>query len=453
VSDEIRTPADGVPPPAPPAQRQGTGDGRGVPASREAPEAGEGLLTPPAEAAGEAAGERAGVGEPATPARDEEPADGRVGTPAEVSTESDGGSSADAPVNSPADAPVDPPVDSPVDEHVTAESAGPVAEPGVEPSAEPVAESPAEPVAEPVAEFQRVAGSEPEPTAEEGSGSAGTRADDVPEAVQPGIPDGAPDDATAAPQLPGDPDPSELPPREVARGRLGRAMRPRATRAQLLAGVLCALLGFALVVQARQTQIQGLDSVSQSDLVRLLDNVTNAEARAEQDVRDEQAILDRLRSGTDSSAAAQEAARERLDTLGILAGTVPASGRGIELEISDPRRQVDSSVLLDTVEELRDGGAEVMQIGDVRVVASTAFTDDADGVRVDQRLLAPPYLLKVIGDPQTLARLLQIPGGVLDVLTSKGAQGKVTQPAVVTVDALRPASAPQYARPAQDGGS
>jgi uncharacterized protein YlxW (UPF0749 family) len=246
--------------------------------------------------------------------------------------------------------------------------------------------------------------------------------------------------------LPGDPEP--LPERTVARGRLGHAMRPRATRAQLLAGALCALLGFALVVQARQTQTQGLDSLRQADLVRLLDNVTNAEARAEQDVRDEQAIRDRLVSGTDSSAAAQEAAQKRLDTLGLLAGTVPASGPGIELEITDPRRQVDAPTLLDTLEELRDGGAEVIQIGPVRVVASTAFTDQADGIQVDEQLLTPPYTFKVIGEPQTLARLLQIPGGVLDVLHSKGADGKVTQPPTVTVDALRAPTRPQYARPA-----
>jgi uncharacterized protein YlxW (UPF0749 family) len=127
---------------------------------------------------------------------------------------------------------------------------------------------------------------------------------------------------------------------------------------------------------------------------------------------------------------------------------VPASGPGIVLEISDPRRQVDAAVLLDTLEELRDGGAEVIQIGPVRVVAGTAFTDEADGVQVDDRLLTPPYTFKVIGEPQTLARLLQIPGGVLDVLHGKGAQGKVTQSSTVTVDALRPPTRPQYARPA-----
>ena len=92
--------------------------------------------------------------------------------------------------------------------------------------------------------------------------------EDVPEPLAPM--------ETPAPLLPGDAPATELPPRAVARGRLGRAMRPRASRAQVLAAALCALLGFALVVQARQTQTQGLDRLQQADLVRLLDNVTNA---------------------------------------------------------------------------------------------------------------------------------------------------------------------------------
>src|SRR4051812_45320909 len=309
-----------------------------------------------------------------------------------------------------------------------------------------------------VAPTELVERTEPAERTEPGERTEPAEPAELPEPVEPvepvGPAEGEPADASAyAPtgslqRLPGDPDPEPLPARTVARGRLGNAMRPRATRGQLLAALLCALLGFALVVQARQTQTQGLDSLRQADLVRLLDNVTNAEARAEQDVRDEQAIRDRLLSGSGSSAAAQEAAQRRLDTLGILAGTVPASGPGIELEITDPRRQVDAAVLLDTIEELRDGGAEVVQIGSVRVVASTAFTDEADGVRVDGRLLTPPYTYKVIGDPQTLSRLLQIPGGVLDVLHGKGAQGKVSRPPTVVVNALRSPTQPQYARPA-----
>jgi uncharacterized protein YlxW (UPF0749 family) len=227
-------------------------------------------------------------------------------------------------------------------------------------------------------------------------------------------------------------------------------MRPRISRGQLLAAALCALLGFALVVQVRQTQEQGLESLRQTDLVNVLDNVTQEAQRLEDDSAALQSTLDRLSSGSGNSQAAQEAARQRLEVLGILVGTLPAVGKGIELTIEDPRGEVNASVLLDTLQELRDAGAEAVQIGDVRVVASTSFVDVAEGVKVDDTVLQRPFRLKVIGDPATLSSALDIPGGVLEVLRGKGATGRVTRPATVRVDALRPLRPPQYAQPAPE---
>jgi uncharacterized protein YlxW (UPF0749 family) len=227
-------------------------------------------------------------------------------------------------------------------------------------------------------------------------------------------------------------------------------VRPRATRAQLLAGVLCALLGFALVVQSRQTQAQQLSGLRQSDLIGILDNVTEQAGRLDEEARRLQATSDRLRSGSDRASAAALAARERLEVLGVLAGTAPATGPGIVLTIPDPRREVDAAALLDTLQELRDAGAEAVQIGTARVVASTSFVDEPTrGVRVDGALLTAPYRFVAIGDPGTLTSALGIPGGVLETLRQKGSVPQIQRDGQVRVDALRGVPAPQYARPAR----
>ncbi len=238
-------------------------------------------------------------------------------------------------------------------------------------------------------------------------------------------------------------------PAGTARRRLLQAMRPRASRAQLVAFLLCAVLGFALFVSVRQTQAQGLSSLRQSDLFALLDNVTEKSTRLEDEARQLQQTADQLRSGSDRSAAAQAAARQRLDMLGILAGTAPAVGPGIDLAITDPQGQVNAATLLDIVQELRDAGAEAVQVGTTRVVASTAFVDDTTGVLVDGTTVSPPYTFLVIGDPQTLAAALEIPGGVIDTLHQAGATGRITQRNTLTVSALHKVETPQYAHPAQ----
>jgi uncharacterized protein YlxW (UPF0749 family) len=252
--------------------------------------------------------------------------------------------------------------------------------------------------------------------------------------------------------------------REPVRGRarLRSALHPRATRAQAVAALLCGVLGFAAAVQVRSTQDAGLSGLRQTDLVRILDDVSERGARLQTEARELQETRDRV-AGNDSVAALDEA-RDRARVLGILAGTVPARGPGIELTITDAEGQVGSDVLLDTLQELRDAGAEAIEISSVdgpavRVVASTAFVDAGQpgsgaGVEVDGTVLAPPYRFLVIGDPGTLETALDIPGGVLEVLDQRGAQGVVTQERSVDITSLRVTPSPRYARPADaDQGS
>jgi uncharacterized protein YlxW (UPF0749 family) len=223
--------------------------------------------------------------------------------------------------------------------------------------------------------------------------------------------------------------------------------RPRATRANLFAALLAVVLGFAIATQVQQTQQQGLEQLREEELVRILDDVSQDAARLGNDSRALEATRDRLLSGADSSAEALRAAKERLDTLGILAGTLPATGPGIELTITDPQGKVTSALLLDAVQELRDAGAEAVQIGDVRVVASTYFTDGAGGVEVSGRLVRPPYVIRAIGDSATMASAMDIPGGVNESVRRLGAVSTVEQRDTVDITALHTLEEPQYARP------
>jgi uncharacterized protein YlxW (UPF0749 family) len=216
----------------------------------------------------------------------------------------------------------------------------------------------------------------------------------------------------------------------------------------VLVAALLAVLGFAVVVQTRQTQEDGLQSLRQSDLVRIFDNLQQQSDRLDEEAQQLREDLAGLRSGTDRTAAAEQAARRRLEVLGILAGTLPARGPGIRLEIRDPDNRVTAAMLIDTVQELRDAGAEAIQVGDVRVVASTSFVDGPDGVVVDGTELRPPYRFVAIGDAATMKSALDIPGGVLEILRSGGAEGAVETADTLTVDALREIETPQYARPA-----
>jgi uncharacterized protein YlxW (UPF0749 family) len=237
--------------------------------------------------------------------------------------------------------------------------------------------------------------------------------------------------------------------------RVWPLLRPRTSRTQVLVAVLVFCLGFAFAVQVHSTgQAGGLRTARQEDLDTILDDLNTRSDRLRQEIAGLQATRDRLLNGSDRAKVALEETRKRAQQLAILAGTVAATGPGVRITISDSGGKVRADLLLNAVEELRDAGAEAIQIGDVRVVAASYLIDARDGgVAVDGRPLRPPYVLLAIGDPRTLAEALAIPGGVVDSVDAlSGARANVTASAQIRITALRALGSGAYAHPTQAAG-
>jgi uncharacterized protein YlxW (UPF0749 family) len=237
------------------------------------------------------------------------------------------------------------------------------------------------------------------------------------------------------------------------RARLRAALVPRPTRAQLLSGLLCLLLGLAVAVQVRQHTGADLGSLRQSELVGLLDDASDRNDRLQREINDLDQTRQQLQSSGDQRAAARQQAQERRDALEILAGSVGATGPGIRMTLSmpDPAPSGNNSpylILLEAVQELRDAGAEAIQVQDVRVVASTSFVDAVDGdVEVDGQVLTSPFVVLAVGDAQTLASAMDFPEGVVSRVTRVGGTASVTPLDTVQVTALQAPVAAAYARP------
>ncbi|KMM46752.1 hypothetical protein CWIS_03500 [Cellulomonas sp. A375-1] len=234
---------------------------------------------------------------------------------------------------------------------------------------------------------------------------------------------------------------------------LARAMAPRANRSQLIAGVLCALLGFALVVQVRQNDESALSGLRQSELVRILDETTERGDQLRREVAELRGERDDLESGSDRHAAAIDSLRRSAITQGILSGRLPAQGPGVQVTLLDPDDGLQPVTMLNMLEELRNAGAEAIQLNDQRVTASSSFTGARGRVLLDGVELRAPYVWLAIGDPSTLSIALQIPGGAMATVRGTGATGTVDERDEVSITALRRLPDPSYATPAPPDGS
>ncbi len=205
--------------------------------------------------------------------------------------------------------------------------------------------------------------------------------------------------------------------------------------AQLIIGVLAFALGLAFVSVVHNNGDQlNLATATTAELVQILDGVTAERDRLQAEIAQLETTRDELKSG--QTAQALQEAQTRAEQYAILAGTAQVSGPGIVVTVRDAQNAIDSSTLLDAIQELRDAGAESIQLGSVRVIASTWFSNVATGVSVSGTTLISPYRILVIGNPQTLQTALRIPGGFLESVKALGGSASITAPKVVTITAV-----------------
>lgn len=227
-------------------------------------------------------------------------------------------------------------------------------------------------------------------------------------------------------------------------------LRGSNTSTQLLVVALCALLGIAVVTQVRTTQDDPYASLRQEDLVRLLDELD----RRQTDLTEENAALrnelDTLQNESADASNAAEAASQLAATQGVIAGTVPVQGPGVSITINDSNGEVRVQNMINVLQELRNAGAEAIAVNDVRLNGTSYFESGPNGeLSVDGNEIAPPYQWVAIGDGRTMALALDIPGGALSSIRSRGAQVNVTESDQLTITAVTELSPPTLAEPSE----
>lgn len=207
--------------------------------------------------------------------------------------------------------------------------------------------------------------------------------------------------------------------------------------------LLCALLGYGYVIQLNNTR-SAYETMSEEELTRLISETSNQIQQQEQRRDELQEQLNSLQEASDKQQEAQRIAEQNEQTSGILSGRLPAEGEGVTIRVTHGSIEaVDAATMFSLIEELRNAGAEVIAINDVRVITQTYIADGEDGLICDGQTLSSPYVIKAIGDSQNLQNAVNIAGGVGSRLKVKfGADVDVTSSDLVKIDEV--ASVPQY---------
>lgn len=235
--------------------------------------------------------------------------------------------------------------------------------------------------------------------------------------------------------------------------RVHHGLRSRGAGAVVVV-VLAGLVGFLLVgqVQGPRRPATPLAAESEGDLARILAGL-NSEADALQaEIADLKVQLNDLRRASESEAAAASAVIDQLRSLQVLAGSVAVTGPGVAVTVQDPNASVGFDAMIDLIQELRDAGAEAVEVNGRRVGVASSFSERSGAVVLDGSTLSPPYRIEAIGQPATLEGGLKIPGGAVDSIQAlKGVRIQVERQAKLTLPALTRPMTFEAARPVASG--
>jgi uncharacterized protein YlxW (UPF0749 family) len=120
----------------------------------------------------------------------------------------------------------------------------------------------------------------------------------------------------------------------------------------------------------------------------------------------------------------------------MAAGLLPVHGPGITVTLNDSTRPVQTGEdpnallvhdddLLNVVSELKASGAEAISVNEERIIAMSEIRCAGTTILVNTNRIAPPFIIKAIGDPQMLESGLNIKDGVAQRLKDYGLQVQI----------------------------
>ncbi|RSX56067.1 Division initiation protein [Bifidobacterium dolichotidis] len=225
-----------------------------------------------------------------------------------------------------------------------------------------------------------------------------------------------------------------------------RTLRTKLISSSLVA-VLCALLGYGYVIQSNNSG-EAVETMSESELTRLISD-TNMQVDRLKDRKEQlSSQLRSLQEAADKQSQAQRIAEENAAASGILSGRLPAEGPGVIVRISQgDKKNIDPAILFTLLEELRNSGAEVIAVNDIRVVTSTYFAQRDGTLNCDGIVIKSPYVFKAIGDTTNLQNAVNMAGGVGSQLSVKyGAKVSIETSDDVKITEVAPTTDYQYAK-------
>ena len=196
----------------------------------------------------------------------------------------------------------------------------------------------------------------------------------------------------------------------------------------LILGIMCVILTMAICIQIKTVKSNGTTLGRSEAETQLKDQVLKMKEKydnAYENLTKIEEELERVRENVASENKELEELESEIKKANTLLGFTDATGTGVTITVEDgistPNILNPSDLLvhdldiLSIVNELKNAGAEAIEVNGKRIVSTTAIMCDGNVITINGEKVSSPFVINAIGLPEQMATLNR-PGGYLEEL-------------------------------------
>jgi uncharacterized protein YlxW (UPF0749 family) len=235
-------------------------------------------------------------------------------------------------------------------------------------------------------------------------------------------------------------------------------------KVQLTISLVALLVGLFIAVQFRSaTEMEGaLPDLRVTEMRSVLMETISQNQLLTRDLEEMRERVQQYEQAALKGESSMQVIQSELENARLLAGLVAVEGPGLVITLSDSQAVsrpgdnpnvylVHDEDLLKLVNVLSAAGAEAISINEQRLLATSEIHCAGPTISINNVRVGAPFVIKVIGNPETLDSSLHIREGVVETLSYFGIGISVKREDTIRVPAYKRPVRFDYAKPVTGG--
>ena len=194
----------------------------------------------------------------------------------------------------------------------------------------------------------------------------------------------------------------------------------------LVFGILCLILTFAITVQLRVSSLSESESSQTKITDKLKDEIfrlNDENVKLAEKFQNTTSELDDARNQAAQNDSSSKETSELIKKYTIVSGKTDVTGQGIIIKYKPSDNEAKADMvkdLRDIVNEIKNAGAEAIEINNQRIVGTTAIEMVKNKIEINDTEVSENFIIKAIGDSNLMYSGLIRPGGSIENIRESG---------------------------------